>query len=309
MSNLKPDADAAIRGRLTSTRREAATKRSLRKDRSKPAFQLDQYYTDKDVAAQLYHNCHRFMNLSLYQTVEPSAGTGSFSDLMPPCRLAFDLEPKGEGITKSDFFETEIQSERGIVFIGNVPFGRNASIAIRFFNHAAKQAVFIAFILPMSFRKISIINRLDPNFHLIHDETVKSNAFVLDSEIFDVPTVFQIWERRPVLRALIEGEIKHPDFEFTTKDRADFAIQRVGARAGLILDEFSARPPSSHYFIRGDVKGAMAELEPQFRRAAANVTGNPSLAKTEIVAPYRKWVEAGGQTRAVLTSSADPFTD
>jgi len=218
--------------------------------------------------------------------VEPSAGEGSISDLLPHSRWAYDLDPKGKRITKADFLTTELRSAREIAVIGNPPFGKNASMAIRFFNHAAKSARVIAFIVPKSFRKASVINRLDPYFHLVHERTVERDAFIFKSEVYDVPCVFQIWERRACLSAPRTVETRHPDFEFTTADRANFAIQRVGVNAGLVHDGLT-RSPSAHYFIRGDVKGAMKALESRFRCAAANVAGCPSLAKSEIVTLYR----------------------
>ena len=158
-------------------------------------------------------------------------------------------------------------------------------MAVRFFNHAAWQASVIALILPRTFRKASIENRLDRNFHLIHEETVQCDAFLFRSKPYDVPAVFQIWERRDDLRELRHVAIHHPDFSWTTADRADFGIQRVGARAGRVHRDFT-RSPSSHYFIRGNVEPIMKRLN--FAKVALNVAGNPSLSKSEIVSLYRQ---------------------
>ena len=115
-----------------------------------------------------------------------------------------------------------------------------------------------------------------------------ANAFLFRGRQYNVPADFQLWERRPVQRALRAVETSHPDFEFTTPDRADFAIQRVGARAGRVHRDLTASP-SSHYFIRGKVAGIMERLD--FASVTRNVAGNPSLAKSEIVALYREWTE------------------
>lgn len=85
-------------------------------------------------------------------------------------------------------------------------------------------------------------------------------------------------------------ETRHPDFEFTTPDKAHFAIQRVGANAGRVHCNFKASG-NSHYFIRAVgmpphvLKRVMTQLD--LAGAASNVAGNPSLAKSEIVALYR----------------------
>lgn len=247
---------------------------------------LDQHYTREDVALKLYGTFQDFFDPLQYQLVEPSAGTGSFFRLMPPGSIAIDVDPKYPGICKADFLSIEIQSERQVAVIGNPPFGRNASMAVRFFNHAARQASVIALILPRTFRKASIENRLDRRFHLIHEEIVPRDAFVFRSKPFDMPAVFQIWERRPDLRELQHVAIHHPDFIFTKAHRADFGIQRVGARAGRVHRDFT-RSPSSHYFIRGDVEPIMKQLD--FTKVALNVAGNPSLSKSEIVFLYRQF--------------------
>lgn len=250
-----------------------------------PDILLDQYYTRPDVAQNLYGVFKEYFDPNQYQLIEPSAGTGSFLRLMPHGSLAFDVDPKHPGILTANFLTVEIHSERKVAAIGNPPFGRNASMAVRFFNHAARQANVIALILPRTFRKASIKNRLDRAFHLVHEETVPHDAFVFRSKPYNVPAVFQIWERRQEPRELQHLETLHPDFEFTTPDQAEFAIQRVGARAGRVHRDFT-RSPSSHHFIRGDVEPIMKKLD--FTQVALNVAGNPSLSKSEIVSLYRQ---------------------
>ena len=51
--------------------------------------------------------------------------------------------------------------------LGNPPFGKNCSLAIKFFNKAAEFADLIAFIIPRTFKRISIQNKLNLNFSFI----------------------------------------------------------------------------------------------------------------------------------------------
>jgi len=53
-----------------------------------------------------------------------------------------------------------------------------------------------------------------------------------------------------------------------------------------VHQDFS-KSPSAHYFIQGNVKHVMEQLD--FARVTGDVAGNPSLAKSEIVALYRDW--------------------
>ncbi|TVV76271.1 SAM-dependent methyltransferase [Sphingomonas solaris] len=254
-----------------------------------PSSNLDQYYTKDEVAAYFYRKFQQHFNDGLYLMVEPSAGTGSFLKLLPHGSIGYDLDPKYAGIIPADFLKVEIESGgRPVAIIGNPPFGKNASMAVRFFNHGARQSDVVALIVPRSFRKASIENRLDPAFQKVFEEAVPDNAFLSDGKAFHVPAMFQIWVRGDEPRRLRLVETKHPDFEFTTFDKADFAIQRVGAQAGRVHHDLS-RSPSSTYFIRGKVERVMARLD--FRRFTGDVAGNPSLAKSEIVLLYREWID------------------
>lgn len=245
--------------------------------------ELDQFYTLPDIAEYFVERFQKRFDPAFYLMVEPSAGTGSFFRLLPTGSIGYDVDPKCAGLITADFLKVRINSDQKIAIIGNPPFGKNSSMAVRFFNHAAQQATVIAMILPMTFRKASIQNRLDRAFHLLSEETVPDNAFLFRSKPYDVPATFQIWERRSEPRPLWHVETNHSDFEFTTPCRADFAIQRVGARAGRVHHDFT-KSPASHYFIRGNVEGIMAQLD--FTSVANSVVGNPSLSKSEIISMY-----------------------
>lgn len=266
-------------------------KRGQRKSKTnyRPSdVRLDQYYTRPGVAKHFYRIFRAHFDPARYLMIEPSAGTGSFYRLLPPGSLAYDIEPKYPGIIKADFLTAHIKSSRPRAIIGNPPFGKNASMAVKFFNHASRQADVIALIVPRSFRKASIENRLNEYFHLVLEDVVPDNAFLFRGKPYNVPAVFQIWERRTEPRQLRPVETGHPDFEFTTPELADFVIQRVGARAGRVHRDFT-RSPSSHYFIKAVAPGVEAIMRKLgFASVVGNVAGNPSLSRSEIVALYRQ---------------------
>lgn len=249
------------------------------------AKQRDQFYTRLEIAARLYGVLQLYINPNLYLMVEPCVGTGSFFRLLPSGSLGCDIDPKFPGTFRANFLTVEISSRKPIVVIGNPPFGKNGSLAVRFFNRAARQAKYIAMIVPRSFRKTSMQNRLDGNFHLIHDEDVEDFAFMFRGQSYNVRTAFQIWERRKVRRQKAQLRTTHPDFEFVTRDFADFAVQRVGANAGRLHFNFDLSP-KSHYFIQGNVEEEMRSIEDRFRIAAGDVVNVPSLSKEEIIDIY-----------------------
>lgn len=267
------------------------------------ARELDQFYTLNKIAARCIRCLARRYDLVSSLLVEPSAGDGAFSGQLPVNTIAFDIEPKFRGILKANFLSFELRSEFRTITVGNPPFGRNACLAVDFFNHAARQSDVIAMIFPRSFLKASIENRLDHTFHLVYSKEVPPNAFKLDGECRDVAAVFQIWERRATPRAMRLEESSHRDFEFTGPAGADFLIRRVGAKAGEISHVRKVHE-DSYYFIKGDVEHIMRQLD--LKGAAGLATSTPSLARSEIVALYRQHVEVSakrGRLRPTLPPS------
>ncbi|WP_240047623.1 SAM-dependent methyltransferase [Sphingomonas panacisoli] len=282
-------------------------KRGQRKSKTdyRPSdVRLDQYYTRPGVAKHFYRIFKQHFDPARYLMIEPSAGMGSFYKLLPPGSLAYDVEPKYPGIIKADFLTVHVKSSRQRAIIGNPPFGKNASTAVKFFNHAARQADVIALIVPRSFRKASIENRLNRFFHLVREELVPDNAFHFRGKPYNVPALFQIWERRTEPRQLRPVETRHPDFEFTTPALADFAIQRVGARAGRVHRDFT-RSPNSHYFIKAIAPGVEAIMRKlNFASVVGNVAGNPSLSRSEIVALYHQQIPRSSSPPDTLANDA-----
>lgn len=259
---------------------------------------LNQYYTTYCVAEYLYQVLGQLIDLARYLLVEPSAGMGAFFRLMQIGSIGIDLAPKFPGTKTANFLETELPRERKIAVIGNPPFGRNARMAIRFFNHAAWQADVIAMILPRAFRKPAIVSKLNPAFHLIHDEDVPAEAFEFGGAPYSVPAIFQIWERRPAPRWQKPARARHSDFEFTPPNRAQFAIRRIGVRAGRVDRDLTLNK-NSHYFVRVNDPNRVDEVEAIFKQldfgsVACNASGAPSLAQTEIVSLYQQWLNDYG---------------
>ena len=244
-----------------------------------------QFYTKPSLAKRHYRRFLKHFDVAHFQMVEPCAGEGAFLVLLPVGGFGCDIEPKCKGIYTADFLTLEIKSNRSIACIGNPPFGRNGAMAVRFFNHAATFSEVIAFIVPRTFRKTRIINSLNEYFHLLHEEPVPDGAFIFKGKPHSVPTVFQIWVRRDTRRTRLPEITTHPDFKFTSREDADFKMWRVGKSAGRVHDDKSAND-QTNYFIKGDVRQAMTDLESAFAAVAQDTAGQHSLAKSEIVSLY-----------------------
>lgn len=271
---------------------------------------MDKFYTNRQIAKSLYEWLKTQYNLKEYLIVEPSAGDGSFVELFKKDALdfvAFDILPEGDDIIKADFLDTDISdynpNKKKVFVIGNPPFGKNASLALKFVNKSSIDADFIAFILPATFKKQSIIRRLSPSLLLIHIEDIEKNAFVSDGKTFHVNSVFCVFQKtncdvnkskpsNASVQSKCEVGRKNVTeckvFEFCSKEEADFAIRRVGGHAGKLIEVFDNYSPSSHYYIKSlipkeELKALLVGLYNELHTVASRTVSNPSLSKSELV--------------------------
>lgn len=173
------------------------------------------------------------------------------------------------------------------IVVGNPPFGKNASLAVRFFNHAATFSRRIAMIFPRTFRKDSIVNRLNRYFHLDDEMLLPDHSFEFNGRSCSVPTVFQIWTFYSFMREVRCPPKTHIDFSFVTPELAEFAIQRVGANAGRVKWDVHSVSPNSHYFLRTNAPMSSKIFQTiDWSPVKYNTAGNPSLSKADIVNLY-----------------------
>lgn len=262
---------------------------------------LDKFYTKPELAKELIE----LVGIQNYETViEPSAGGGAFSQWIPGV-LAFDLEPECAGIIKQDYLELDINNymvdRRGpILVVGNPPFGTAGNLALDFIKHSATFADTIAFILPLSFAKDSMMNKITRNFHLNKEIGtgrglfLDEDSFTLEGVDYNVPCVFQVWERKDYLRPIYKTKTKTDLFEFVRDiDESHCRIQRVGGNAGKAFeDKLGAK--QSNYYIKLNTDTLQTygiHNVPTFVELINNITfdtvhltvGPKSLSKTELI--------------------------
>lgn len=254
------------------------------------AKELDQFYTSPKLATKYATSILRRWKGADVLFIEPSAGTGAFIEPLVHAKRKFraiDIEPKSRLVQRMDFLESPLifqGKHEAIVVIGNPPFGKNSSIAIKFFNHAANYADEIAFILPRTFRKESVQSKLHPSFHLTHDEDVCNNAFLYDGQEYDVPCCWQIWQRTKNRR--LPNTVPSVDhlIEFTTPENADFAMRRVGFYAGRVkTKDIRSLSSTTHYFLKEKAKGVRQVLSDiDWVSITSQTAGTRSLSKKEL---------------------------
>lgn len=254
--------------------------------------ELDKFYTPKGIV----YECLNLLDMSKYDCIiEPAAGNGSFSNEIPEC-FAYDIAPENENIQKADWLtldKTIFKPYKNILVLGNPPFGVQNNLAIKFFNESASFCNSIAFILPKSFRKNSVKNKLNLFFHLKQELILEDNYFLINGQKYYVPCVFQVWEKSNHPRKKSKNKITTIFFDFVEKDsdNVDIRIPRVGGNAGkasLSLDGSA----QSNYFIKNNTLLSNQQLVDEINNLdfldIQNTVGPKSLSKTELITTIEK---------------------
>ena len=176
-------------------------------------------------------------------------------------------------------------------------------MAIDFFNGCAEFSDTVAFIVPRTFRKPSVTNRLDLNFHLRDQRLLEKNSFLVLNpksanliQEYNVPCTFQIWDRHDVERVKIETKLKSKHLTFVKEiDKATYAFRRVGGNAGLLHDTSNEKTdsnpkgvsmaPPSHFYINCEpiVAQTIRDMKWDYFSAKYDTAGNPSISKHELL--------------------------
>jgi predicted RNA methylase len=250
----------------------------------------EQYYTPADLAERLMAEVEKLVpDFAKRTVIEPAGGTGAFIQAAQNRGvtefLSFDIEPKHSLVKRADFLHQKIKAKDALT-ISNPPFGRNNSLSIPFFNKAAEHSEFICFIVPRSWRKWSVINRLDRRFHLVADHDILVDYVDESGERLSkrtsLSTCFQIWQRRSELRPLVKvqdlGVIQKCD-----PVDADVALTIFGFGCGKVRTEFERKPNSTVMFLRVLHPQALAALKSvDFNRFSKNTAYTEALALPEI---------------------------
>lgn len=245
----------------------------------------DKFYTKSDLVDVLLEN----LSLNNYDLIiEPSAGSGSFSDKLRDKNLiALDIDPDVDYIIKENWLDFKLETDYNrILVIGNPPFGNQGNLAMKFIKKSCQINAFtIAFILPKSFKKDSIKNKIPLNYHLIKEIDINDDSFTLNGATYKVPCVFQIWERSETLRINKILKDKTDLFSFVKKSEPhDFAFRRVGFYAGSVYTNSIEKSEQSHYFIKSHVDSQkLIECIRTIEWEHNNTSGPKSIGKKELI--------------------------
>jgi hypothetical protein len=294
-SGVKPDAEEAVCPEDCKAASEVVSKGSetaQKQVKQQAPVVLDQFYTKPEVAKNCRDKLLEILDFDDFDIIlEPSAGSGSFFNLLPASKkLGIDLDPKADGIIKQDFFEFIPDLSAKYLVIGNPPFGRVSSLAVKFFNKAAGFAGAIAFIIPRTFKRISIQNRLDLNFHLVFSEDLPLGSF---EPSVGAKCCFQVWIKKPVMRTKVALETQHEDFTFVSKQQAEFALRSCGSNCGTLEEiNLEGLADRSWNWIKSSGTIPLEELKDRFRKLDFSLSRDSvrqdSLGHSDLIMLYQE---------------------
>ena len=259
---------------------------------------IDKYYTKNDIVELCLKYVTKYISIKEEDLIiEPSAGNGSFISGIKKLSNNFkfyDLKPDHNEIITQDYLLFDYKSIYclgKIHIIGNPPFGRQSSLAIKFIKKSCVFCDSISFILPKSFKKESLKKTYPLNFHLVYEVDLPNNSFLVNGIEHNVETIFQIWEKKDINR----NEIKKVDpihFKFVKKsENPDISFRRVGVNAGIIDIDIDNKSIQSHYFIKFTNSKSITEniknlskIQYEFN----NTVGPKSISKQELIKEFIK---------------------
>ena len=171
--------------------------------------------------------------------------------------------------------------------IGNPPYGTGGLLALKVLNTALRHSDRVSFVLPASFRRDSLRNRVDTGCHLEQEECLPDNTFPRD-----ITTVKQTWVRRDGIRECTPSLGRHADFEFIPYERRDEAVLFIGGAgagpSGKVKTEgYDHYMPGHHYLVCvEEVVERMLSLQPKFIEFSRICGCLPGIGKSDITRIY-----------------------
>jgi predicted RNA methylase len=260
---------------------------------------IDKYYTKESVVESCLNHVKMFLQIESDDLIiEPSAGNGSFisgiKSITNNCKF-YDIEPDNVEIVKQDYLLYDFNDIKNasayskIHVMGNPPFGRQSSLAIKFIKKSCEFCDSISFILPKSFKKDSLKKTFPLHYHLVFEFDLPDKSFLVDGQEHDVPCIFQIWVKKTTHRAVTE-KVEPVNFMFVEKtDNPDISFRRVGVNAGTIDQSIDEKSVQSHYFIKftngkslTDNITSLSTITYDFN----NTVGPKSISKPELILKF-----------------------
>jgi len=250
----------------------------------------EQYYTPPQVAQDILKVVVDLVeDFEQKVFLEPAGGTGTFINEALQSGftevLSYDIEPHHPLVSKGNFLEKKIP-HYNCVTVSNPPFGRNNALSIPFFNKAAEYSDLIVFIVPRSWRKWTVQNKLDRRFTLVREDDLNIDYVDASGEPLSknkyLRTCVQYWKKSDVLRDLVYvrdmGIIEKCKYQ-----EADASLTLFGYGCGTVKTEFEKKPNTTQMFLKLKHPRALEALKAvDFSRFFLNTAYTEALSIHEI---------------------------
>ena len=181
----------------------------------------DQFFTPSNISEYTINTFKKIMkennvDINDYTFIEPSAGDGSFTKLLPENSISLDIEPRNKKIIKQDYLKWSPPNKGSYITMGNPPFGLRGNLALRFINHSSKFSDHLCFLLPPLFEsdgRGSPMKRVI-GYNLIHSEKIDTNFYDPEGNEIKVNVILQIWSKY----------IKNDKYKIKTNDNKLFKV-------------------------------------------------------------------------------------
>lgn len=250
-----------------------------------------------------------------YIFVEPSAGDGAFLAALeyfgvPTSSIvAGDIAPADNPlchtkIEQCDYLAIDTKSGRGkfdeileaktptvmkdkTIVVGNPPFGEQGTLCYAFLKRSFMIADTVAFILPPSFSKESVLRKVGRK--LVDTIPVENDGYRISGGTKQIPSMFVIYDGREEYTPRT-SRLDDLPFIFLAKsksDLADFTIRRVGGNAGTASEDVDVSVESNYFCrMRDDASVTLDEVINVINSASFDVrdrtVGPRSLSRDEI---------------------------
>ncbi len=252
----------------------------------------DKYYTNNYIVKKCCSIFKKNIKISKKDIIiEPSAGNGAFLQCINKYNhILLDINPDNSNIIKQNYLKynyTElVKKYNKIYIIGNPPFGKKSSMAIKFIKKSCEFCDSFGFILPRSFNKVFLQKSIPLNYHLITSYNLPDNAFELP-----IKCVFQIWSKKNYKRKKIKKILPNSNYVFiSNKKKADIAIRRVGFYSGKVYNNsINNKNINTHYFIKFR-KGYKSHIinDLKLKKESNNTLCANSISKRDIIKKLNK---------------------
>ena len=251
----------------------------------------EQFYTPPETAKEIFDVLKTLVpDLKKHPFLEPAGGTGSFITAAQEAGIkeveSWDIEPHHPLVKLGSFLDQHL-SLKGAITVTNPPFGRCNSLSIPFFNHSAKYSDLIVFIVPRSWRKWSVQNKLDRRFHLIRDDDLDINYVDENGEQAyaknNLRTCIQYWKRSDTAIRPLYGVTDMKVIIKCKFDEADVSLTCFGYNCGTVKTDFPRKPNTTQMFLKLNHPKALEALQSvDFSRFYRNTAYTEALSIVEV---------------------------